>query len=73
ANALTKLTWIFAVAFIATSITLTVLSAQKSKGNSVVDQITNEAPATDQAPALPEADLLPPPPSDAPATPPPAE
>ena len=84
ANAMTRLTWIFAVAFIDTSITLTILSAQKSKGNSVVDQITTETPAPDLAPVLPGADLLPPAPAnapadapatapDAPATPPPAE
>ncbi|MDH5531496.1 MAG: preprotein translocase subunit SecG [Paracoccaceae bacterium] len=76
ANAMTKLTWIFAAAFIATSITLTVISAQKSQGNSVVDQdLTDsrtEVPA-DLVPSLPDTNLLPPTPSDAPATPPPAE
>lgn len=61
ANALTKLTWAFAAAFIATSITLTVLAAENAKGSSVLDSApaaaTEEAPA---APAAPEGDLLPP-------------
>lgn len=80
ANALTKLTWILASAFIATSITLTVLAAEKSKGGSVLDgalpapagapvDTPADAPA---APVAPAGDLLPPPVSDAPATPPPA-
>ncbi|MCB2136810.1 MAG: preprotein translocase subunit SecG [Rhodobacteraceae bacterium] len=76
ANALTKLTWLFAAAFITTSIALTIVAAQKSKGNSVVDQITSgqDAPADAPAiPALPEGNLLPPSPTDAPVTPPPAE
>jgi preprotein translocase subunit SecG len=73
ANALTKLTWIFAIAFIATSIGLTVIAAQQSAGSSVVDRLGAEAPAADAGtttPALPEGDLLPPTASDAPAAPP---
>ena len=74
ANALSRLTWIFAVAFIATSITLTVLAARDAASGSVVDRLGTEAPADDAAapvtPALPEADLLPPGAVDAPATPP---
>jgi len=74
ANALSKLTWVFAVAFIATSLTLTIFAAQDSASTSVVDRITpgEDAPAAD-APALPADDLLPPPSADAPLTPPPAE
>ncbi|MFM2356257.1 MAG: hypothetical protein RLZZ528_1993 [Pseudomonadota bacterium] len=73
ANALTKLTWIFAIAFIATSIGLTVIAAQQSAGSSVVDRLGTEAPATEDTtttPALPEGNLLPPTASDAPAAPP---
>ena len=80
ANALTRLTWILAAAFIATSITLTILAAEKSKGTSVLDTATGtpEAPAdtaTQPAtqPAAPSGDLLPPPATDAPAAPPPAD
>jgi preprotein translocase subunit SecG len=64
ATAMTKLTWILAIAFIATSITLTILAAQKSSGSSVLDRITLpaglDAGAAD-APSSPlGSDLLPP-------------
>ena len=39
ASALTKLTWIFAVAFIITSISLTVIAANKSSATSVMDRL----------------------------------
>ncbi len=39
ASALSKVTWILAVAFIITSLGLTVLSARNSAGSSVVDRI----------------------------------
>ncbi|OCX64636.1 preprotein translocase subunit SecG [Thioclava sp. SK-1] len=71
ANALSKLTWILAAGFLATSITLTVLAARDAQNGSVVDLM----PATDgSAPALPSVDLTPPPAStNAPITPPAAE
>lgn len=74
ATALGKLTWAFAIAFLATSITLTILAAQNSAGSSVLDRIgtgaAGDAPAAD-GPALPPAsDLLPPVSGDAPALPP---
>lgn len=59
ATALGKLTWLFAIAFIATSITLTVYTARNSAGSSVIDQIGGTAPEP-AAPALPEGDLTPP-------------
>jgi preprotein translocase subunit SecG len=62
ANALTRLTWIFAGCFIATSVALTVVAAQNARGTSVVDL---PAPA---APPAPTGDLLPPPAAPAPAT-----
>jgi preprotein translocase subunit SecG len=77
ATALGKLTWAFAIAFLATSITLTIIAAQNSAGSSVLDRIgtgaaTQDAPA--DAPALPPAaDLLPPVSGDAPALPPRAD
>ena len=40
ASALSKVTWILAVAFIITSLGLTVLAARNSAGSSVVDRIT---------------------------------
>lgn len=68
-TALAKLTWVFAVAFICTSLVLTVIAAQNSAGTSVVDQFGGRAPAP-AAPTLPAGDLLPPVPADAPLTPP---
>ena len=73
ANALTKLTWILAAAFIATSITLTVIAAQKSQGTSVLDASTSAPADAPVTPALPEGDLLPPTAGDAPVAPPPAD
>ena len=62
ATALGKLTWLLAIAFIATSMTLTIFAAQNSAGSSVLDRV-EDAPAEDSAPApaLPGGDdLLPP-------------
>ena len=69
-SAMTKLTWVLAIAFICTSLSLTILQVQKSSGSSVLDQLMpgseqNSAPsaedllppsATDTAPLLPVAD-----------------
>jgi preprotein translocase subunit SecG len=57
-----KLTWVFAIAFICTSLTLTVLAAQRSATGSVVDRLGIAAPVV-TAPALPDVgsdSLLPP-------------
>lgn len=76
ATALSKLTWMIAGLFIATSIALTVIAAQKAGSGSVADQIS--ADPTAEAPAVPgtdtglTGDLTAPITSDAPATPPPA-
>jgi preprotein translocase subunit SecG len=71
ATALAKLTWAFAVAFIATSITLTIFAAQNSASTSVVDRLGIEAPATgDVDPLLPPGSDLLPPAGDGPALPP---
>lgn len=56
ATALGKLTWIFAIAFIATSITLTIISARNSASGSVVDRLGVTPAATE--PAVPAADDL---------------
>ena len=69
-SAMTKLTWVLAIAFICTSLGLTILQVQKSSGSSVLDQLMpgseqNSTPnsedllppsATDTAPLLPVAD-----------------
>ena len=75
ATALGKVTWILAIGFIITSISLTILAAQKASGTSVLDRLgtTSSAPADSTEPALPSAlgsDLLPPTEGDnAPLTP----
>ena len=62
ATALGKLTWILAIAFICTSITLTIIAAQKSSGSSVIDQLGVTPPAaTETDPLVPSADSLLPP------------
>lgn len=68
ATALGKLTWIFAICFIGTSIGLTVIAAQKSANSSVVDRLGTEQSVPD---ATPDSglgdDLLPPPVTGEPA------
>ncbi|MFA5580906.1 MAG: preprotein translocase subunit SecG [Paracoccaceae bacterium] len=61
ATALGKLTWLFAIAFILTSITLTVLAAQRTGSGSVVDRVGVDAPFTPPVAAPSGQDLLPPP------------
>jgi preprotein translocase subunit SecG len=50
-NALTRLTWILAIGFFATSMTLTIIASRKAGGDSVIERIGTEsgeaAPATD--------------------------
>ena len=73
ATALQKLTWVFAAAFIVTSMTLTYLAASKADSDSVLDQIGVEAPAAEEGQAPAGSDLLPPAPADAPLAPPAAD
>jgi preprotein translocase subunit SecG len=69
ATALGKVTWFLAIAFIVTSLTLTILAAEKSAGSSVLDRL---APADVTSPdsetpdpSVPAgSDLLPPPVGD---------
>ena len=69
ASAMTKLTWILAIAFICTSLGLTIIQAQKSSGSSILDQLSPSSemdtkpnaddllpPAEDATPLLPVAD-----------------
>ncbi|WP_415920036.1 preprotein translocase subunit SecG [Tateyamaria sp. SN6-1] len=63
ATAMGKVTWILAIAFIITSITLTIMAARNASGTSVIDQLgitppAQNAPADDLVP--PGGDLLPP-------------
>ena len=60
-TALGKVTWVLAIAFICTSIALTIIAAQNSAGGSVLDRIIDQptAPASN-APTLAGESLLPP-------------
>ncbi len=74
ASALGKLTWILAIAFITTSISMTVIAAKNSAGSSVLDRLGVEAPTGQTAPITPAAnDLLPPSAADTPIAPPAAD
>ena len=66
ATAMGKLTWVLAAAFIVTSITLTIIAAEKSAGSSVIDRLSATPPAQNQdgSPALPAGDDLLPPSAD---------
>lgn len=65
ATALGKITWLIAIAFICTSVALTIVSAQNSESASVTDAIDGtEADADIAVPALPDGESLLPPSSD---------
>lgn len=49
ASPMAKFTWLLGAAFVVTSITLTILSAQKSAGVSVLDRLTSSPPALNQS------------------------
>lgn len=74
ATALGKVTWALAIAFIATSIALTVIAAQNSASQSVLDRLGVPASGGEDSREVPEAgDLLPPRSDTAPLTPPRAD
>ena len=65
ASALAKVTWILAIAFIITSMTLTIIAAQKSAGSSVIDRLGGSAAVEQQdKQSLPDIDDLLPPSAD---------
>ncbi|MEM9577029.1 MAG: preprotein translocase subunit SecG [Pseudomonadota bacterium] len=67
ATALGKLTWLLAIAFICTSITLTIFAAENASGSSVIDRLGVTPPAASDSPtpAVPGGeDLLPPSPGE---------
>jgi preprotein translocase subunit SecG len=75
ATALGKLTWVLAIAFLVTSITLTIIAAKSASDSSVVDALGLDTSSdAGQAPALPDVtDLLPPSTDGESLTPPRAE
>lgn len=56
ATALGKVTWILAIAFICTSLALTVIARREASSGSVIDGVDGAV----TAPATPGSDLLPP-------------
>jgi preprotein translocase subunit SecG len=75
ATALSKLTWVIGIAFVTTSLMLTVMAAREAGTGSVVDTVLpDSAPASGPAAPGLEGDLLPQlPPDTGPAAPPPAQ
>lgn len=72
ATALSKVTWIIAVGFLITSLTLTILATRAAQGDSVIDRLGVESsePAAIPLPSALEGDLTPPTITDEPAAPP---
>lgn len=58
ATALGKVTWALAIAFIATSLTLTIVAAQKSANSSVLDRFGVESRPAEETPDLPAGESL---------------
>ena len=75
ATALGKITWVLAIGFLVTSISLTIISASNSSDSSVVDALGTGTPAAEEgAPAVPDvSDLLAPVQGDDSLTPPRAD
>ncbi|SDY83280.1 protein translocase subunit secG [Jannaschia faecimaris] len=77
ATGMTKLTWVLAVGFLVTSISLTIVAAQNASGTSVLDDGGLLPPTTEDAapvPPVPSGESLLPPSADgAPVTPPRSE
>jgi preprotein translocase subunit SecG len=72
-----KVTWFFAIGFVITSISLTIIAANNANSDSVIERLGTDTPATSesQPPSSSglEGNLLPTAPADAPAAPPTAE
>jgi preprotein translocase subunit SecG len=66
ATALGKVTWLLAIAFICTSMTLTIFAAENASGSSVIDRLGVTPPPAEEmdVPAVPSGDLLLPPAAD---------
>ena len=71
-TALGKVTWLFAIAFIITSLTLTIIAAKNSQGDSVIERLGTESSEDSKTQPLGD-DLLPPSGTDDPLTPPKSE
>ena len=73
ASPLAKVTWIIAIGFLITSISLTYIAARDASGGSVVDGFTAPDAATPALPTALDGNLLPPSAADEPDLPPKAE
>ena len=71
-TALGKVTWLFAIAFIITSLTLTIIAAKNSQGDSVIERLGTESSEDSKTQPLGD-NLLPPSDTDDPITPPKSE
>ena len=71
-TALGKVTWLFAIAFIITSLSLTIIAAKNSEGDSVIERLGSESSEETKSETLGN-DLLPPSGTDDPLTPPKSE
>ena len=69
-TALGRLTWAFAIAFLCTSITLTIIATQNSSGSSLVDGVSLPTEDTGDSTLPPIDQLLPPIQGDSPLLPP---
>jgi len=72
ATALGKVTWLVAIAFLTTSLTMTIITARQQAGDSVIERAGGQAPAADES-TIDGQSLLPPTLPDSPSTPPKAE
>ncbi|MEM9968866.1 MAG: preprotein translocase subunit SecG [Pseudomonadota bacterium] len=62
ASPLAKVTWLLGLAFLITSVSLTIIVAQQTAGASVIDRLgVTPPPSTSSAPEIPSGDLLLPP------------
>lgn len=76
ATALGKLTWVVAVAFLVTSLALTIITARMQSGDSVIERVGGavlDSGGTSEDAPFGGGSLLPPTLPDSPATPPKAE
>ena len=79
ATALGKLTWALGIAFLATSLAMTIVSARNSADRSVIDRVGEETVPADAetvpaVPVVPDvSDMMPPSGEDAPLAPPRAD
>jgi len=73
ATPLAKATWIVAIAFLTTSIALTIIASRDAAQGSVVDGFTAPEAETPELPSALDGNLLPPSAADEPALPPKAE